>query len=125
MLLVGQKMNLCCGNEFLLSWRLVAGFSPCWPVFDPGPVRAWFLVDKLTVGQVLLGVLRFFPCQYHRTIAPFSRLSTRYTYEVKRAKAGHLQNAVLCRKMWALDRKVLSCKGSEEAEFRAAGGQGG
>jgi hypothetical protein len=41
--------------------RLVAGFSPCRPVFDPRPINVRFVVDKITMGQVFLQVLRFSP----------------------------------------------------------------
>ena len=41
--------------------RLVAGFSPRRPVFNPRPVDVRFVMDKMTMGQVLLQVLRFSP----------------------------------------------------------------
>ena len=41
--------------------RLVTGFSSRRPVFDPRPVDVRFVVDKMTLGQVFLQVLRFSP----------------------------------------------------------------
>jgi hypothetical protein len=40
---------------------LVAGLSPWRLGFDPGPVHAGFVVDKLAMGTLLLRVLRFYP----------------------------------------------------------------
>jgi hypothetical protein len=40
---------------------LVAGLAPWRLGFDPGPVHAGFVVDKLAMGPVLLRVLRFYP----------------------------------------------------------------
>jgi hypothetical protein len=39
--------------------RLAAGLPPRRPGFDPGSVHVGFLVDKVTLGQVFLRVLRF------------------------------------------------------------------
>jgi hypothetical protein len=49
-----------------LPYRAMTGvvshrLSPWRPGFDPGPVRARFMVDKMALGQVVLRVLRFSP----------------------------------------------------------------
>jgi hypothetical protein len=50
-----------------LRW-LVAGLSPRMPGFAPGSIHVGFVV-RVALGQVFLRVLRFFPCQYHSTVA--------------------------------------------------------
>jgi hypothetical protein len=50
--------------------RLVAGFSPQRPGFDPGSVHVRFVVDKVALGQVFFSELSVFPCQFHSTGAP-------------------------------------------------------
>jgi hypothetical protein len=42
--------------------RLVAGFPPRRPGFDPGSGQVGFVVDKVTLGQVSSEYFRF-PCQ--------------------------------------------------------------
>jgi hypothetical protein len=49
--------------------RLVAGFSPWRPGFDPWSVHVGFVVDKVALGQVFLRVAGF-PCQFHSSGAP-------------------------------------------------------
>jgi hypothetical protein len=46
-----------------VAWlrSLVAGFSPRRPGFAPGSIHVGFVVDKVTLGQVFLRVLRFSP----------------------------------------------------------------
>jgi hypothetical protein len=44
--------------------RLVAGLSPRRPGFDPGSVHVGFVVDKVALGHVFLGVLRFSPVSF-------------------------------------------------------------
>jgi hypothetical protein len=39
--------------------RLVAGFPPRRPGFDPGSVQVGFVVDKVALGKVFSRVLRF------------------------------------------------------------------
>jgi hypothetical protein len=51
---------------------------------DPGSlsesVHIRFVVDKVSLGQVLLKVLRFFPCQFDSTTAAHSSFSKFYPY---------------------------------------------
>jgi hypothetical protein len=42
--------------------RLVAGFSPLRPGFDPGSGKVGFVVDNVALGQVSSKYFRF-PCQ--------------------------------------------------------------
>jgi hypothetical protein len=44
--------------------RLVAGFPPWRPGFDPGSVHVGFMVDKVAVGQVFPRVLWFSPVSF-------------------------------------------------------------
>jgi hypothetical protein len=44
--------------------QLVAGLSPRRPGLDPGSVHVGFVVDKVTLGQVFLRVLRFSPVSF-------------------------------------------------------------
>jgi hypothetical protein len=44
--------------------RLVAGLLQRKPGFDPGSVIVGFVVDKVALGQVYPGVLRFFPVSF-------------------------------------------------------------
>jgi hypothetical protein len=44
--------------------RLVAGLPPRRPGFDPGLIHVGFVVDKVTLGQVFLRVLRFSPVNF-------------------------------------------------------------
>jgi hypothetical protein len=57
-----------CNSNFTMAvpWlrRLVVGLSPRRPGFDPGPVHVKFVVDKVTLGQVLPRVLRFSPVSF-------------------------------------------------------------
>jgi hypothetical protein len=45
----------------MMPWlrRLVGGLSPRRPGFDPRPVRGRFVVDRLSLGQVFLRIIRF------------------------------------------------------------------
>jgi hypothetical protein len=57
-------------SEAVLGLRwLVAGLSPRSTGFAAGSIHVGFVVDKVALGQVFLRVLRFFPCQYHSTVA--------------------------------------------------------
>jgi len=52
------------------SWSLNSAGLPSWrPGFDPRSGYVIFVVDKVALVQVLLQVLRFFPCQYYSTNA--------------------------------------------------------
>jgi hypothetical protein len=42
-------------------WQLIASLSPQVPGFDPRLVRLRFMVGLVTLGQVILRLLRFFP----------------------------------------------------------------
>ena len=69
----------------------VSGFSTRRPGFDSRSFHVRFMVDKVALGQVFLRVLRFFPCQYHSTSAPYSSSSTCCSYRTdKQAKTGNL-----------------------------------
>jgi hypothetical protein len=62
----------CNSNEFLTVpelRRLVAGFSPRRPVFDPRSGHVGFVVDKVALGQVFSEFFDF-PCQFsfHRLL---------------------------------------------------------
>ena len=48
-------------QEIQIARRLFDGFPARWLWFDPRPVRVRFVVDKMELEQVLLGVLRFSP----------------------------------------------------------------
>jgi hypothetical protein len=71
-----------------VSWfrLLVAGFSPRRPGFDPRPIRMSFVVEKITLRQVLLlvRVRRFFPFN----IIPPVLHTTRCFHQDKEAKPG-------------------------------------
>ena len=55
------------------SWSLNFAGQPSWrPGFDPRSGYVRFVVDKVALVQVLLQVLRFFPCQYYSTNAIYS-----------------------------------------------------
>jgi hypothetical protein len=43
---------------------LAAGLPPRRPGFDPGSVHVGFVMDKVTLGQVFLRVLRFSPVSF-------------------------------------------------------------
>jgi hypothetical protein len=45
-----------------LPERLVAGFPPRRPGFEPGSGQVWFVVDKVALGQVFSEYFGF-PCQ--------------------------------------------------------------
>jgi hypothetical protein len=47
--------------------RLVAGLSSQRPGFDSGRVHVGFVVDKVSLGQVFLRVIRVFPRQFNST----------------------------------------------------------
>ena len=55
-----------------------------------------FVVDRVTLRQVSVPEFRFFPCQYHSTIAPYSfiHLHAALYQKDKQAKAGKLQKIV-------------------------------
>jgi hypothetical protein len=40
---------------------LISGLSPCRPGFDPRPINAGFVLDKVSLGQAFLRVFRFPP----------------------------------------------------------------
>jgi len=44
---------------------LVASPSPQVPRFNTRPVLVRFVVDKASLGEVSVWVLRFLPCEYH------------------------------------------------------------
>jgi hypothetical protein len=59
------------GSKWLSSWlrRLVAGFSPRRPGFDPGSVRVGLVVDKVALYGFSPST-SVFPCQFHSTGVP-------------------------------------------------------
>jgi hypothetical protein len=66
--------------------RLVAGFSSRRPIFDPRPLDVRFVVDKITLVQVFLQVLRFSPVSITPPV-----LHTFGSYQKdKRARPGNL-----------------------------------
>jgi hypothetical protein len=52
--------------------RLFAGLSPRRPGFRPGSVHVGFVVDKVTLGQVFLRVLRFSPVNFIPPVLHFT-----------------------------------------------------
>jgi len=50
---------------------LVASHSAQVPMFDTRPVLVGIVVDKATLGEVSVWVLRFLPCEYHCTSVPY------------------------------------------------------
>jgi hypothetical protein len=46
-------------KRWLYLRRCVAGISPRWPEFHPGPIHVGFVADEVAIVQVLLRVLRF------------------------------------------------------------------
>jgi hypothetical protein len=55
---------------------LVTGLLPLRPEFVPGSIHVWFVVNKMTLGQVSPWVLQFSLSIYHSTIAPYSSVTT-------------------------------------------------
>jgi hypothetical protein len=45
------------------SWRLVTGFLPRWPGFDPGSGRVGLVLDRVSLGKVSSEYFGF-PCQF-------------------------------------------------------------
>jgi hypothetical protein len=81
------------------------------PGFDPRSVHMRFVVDKMTLGQVFLQVLRCFPCQYQSTNALLSSSCTSCSYQKdKRAEAGNLPKSNALSDIGE-QRKVLSLWG--------------
>jgi hypothetical protein len=55
--------------------QLDTGFSPRCPRFSPKWLYVRFMVDKATLGHVLLWVLRFSPVNLNSTIDPYSSIT--------------------------------------------------
>jgi hypothetical protein len=71
---VHYRAHKCSSLDYILGqavpWMrsLVAGLSPRRPGFAPGSIHMGFVVDKVSLGQVFLRVLRFYPVNisFHR-----------------------------------------------------------
>jgi len=50
---------------------LFAGLLPRMTGFDPRRVRFMFMGNEVVMGYVCFLIVRFFPCHYHSTSAPY------------------------------------------------------
>lgn len=73
------QVNLCFNRVFSLLGHSVAGLSPLRPGFNPRSVLVRFVLEEMTLEEVILPVISFFSRQYHSTNAPSSSLSTCYS----------------------------------------------
>ena len=62
-----------------LLMQSVAGFSPLRSGFNPNSVHVRFVLEEVTLEEVILLGIAFFPFQYHSTNAPSSSSSACYS----------------------------------------------
>jgi len=70
--------------------RRLAGISPCRIGLDLRPIERGFVVQKVTLQEMLLRFFMSFCCQYHSPSPTYTFSSSCYCYwKVRRAKSGY------------------------------------
>jgi len=88
---------------------LVPDLSPRGHGFDPTSVHVRYMVDEVSLGQVLYSTISVLPCKHRSANAPYTSSSSYNSYQKdERAKPGNLHTRQCSYTRGALDRRVLS-----------------
>jgi hypothetical protein len=99
--------------------RSVAGLSSCRHGFDPRTVNVGFVVDEVAPGQTGSSPSSWYVfCQYHSTIAPYSRIHSSPTWynlsSWRRRQVRHCKQRVLWEPRGGSESRVrnTACQGA-------------